>query len=133
MEITGKIIKALPLRSGVSARTGNEWQSQEYVIEYDERYPKRCAFSVFGADRIKEFALKEGMEGTVSFDIDAQEYKERWYNKLQAWKFTPRQAEQQPTQQPQAAPTEQAAPFPPQTDAQGTPQASAQEGDDLPF
>jgi len=121
MEIIGKIIKVLPIHGGMSARSGKEWQSQEYVMEYGDRFPKRCVFKVFGADRINAFALKEGMEGTVSFDIDAYEYKERWYNNLQAWKFEPRQATQQPTQ---------AAPFPPQTDTQGQPQ---QAENDLPF
>ena len=33
MELTGKIIAVLPANSGVSARTGNPWMSQEYVIE----------------------------------------------------------------------------------------------------
>ena len=32
MELTGKIIAVLPANSGVSARTGNPWMSQEYVI-----------------------------------------------------------------------------------------------------
>ena len=33
VEIEGTIIKALELRSGISARNGNEWRRQDYVIE----------------------------------------------------------------------------------------------------
>ena len=33
MEITGKIIVALEQRSGTSARTGNAWMMQSFVLE----------------------------------------------------------------------------------------------------
>ena len=36
MEITGKIIAVLPERGGIS-KTGNEWKTQEYVIETHEQ------------------------------------------------------------------------------------------------
>ena len=42
MEISGRIIAALPARSGTSARTGNTWMSQEFVIETHEQYPRKC-------------------------------------------------------------------------------------------
>ena len=41
MEITGKIIAVLPANSGVSARTGNPWMSQEYVMETHEQFPRK--------------------------------------------------------------------------------------------
>ena len=39
MEFTGKIIAILQPRGGVS-KTGNEWKSQEYVIENHDQYPR---------------------------------------------------------------------------------------------
>lgn len=86
MEISGKIIKALEVRSGISQRTGNKWMSQQFVIETHEQYPKHCVFSVFGEDRLKQFDIKVGEEITVSFDIDAREYQGRWYNDISAWR-----------------------------------------------
>ena len=71
MEISGKIIVAMEPRSGQSARTGNNWVVQSYVVETHEQYPKRCVFEIFGEDRIKEANVKVGDEVTVSFDIDA--------------------------------------------------------------
>ena len=85
MEITGKIIAVLPANSGVSARTGNPWMSQEFVIETHDQYPRKCCFRVFGEDKIKQFNIQSGEELTVSFDIDAHEYNGRWFNNISAW------------------------------------------------
>ena len=70
MEITGKIIAVLPERGGIS-KTGNEWKTQEYVIETHEQYPRKVCFNVFGADKIAQFNIQAGEEMTVSFDINA--------------------------------------------------------------
>lgn len=82
-DITGKIIAVLPTRSGTSAR-GTQWSSQTAVIETHEQYPKRVAFDVLG-DKITEFNLQVGEEVTVSFDIDARQYQDRWFNSIKAW------------------------------------------------
>ena len=66
MEITGKIIAVLDARSGVSARTGNPWKSQEFVIETQEQYPRRCVFRVFGEDRLNAMNIQMGETLTVS-------------------------------------------------------------------
>ena len=86
MEIEGKIIAVLPARSGVSQRTGNEWKSQEYVIETHDQYPRKCCFNIFGADKIDAMNIQAGEELRVSFDIDAHEYNGRWFNNVTAWK-----------------------------------------------
>ena len=115
MEITGKIIAVLPERGGV-AKSGNEWKSQEYVIETQEQYPKKCCFNVFGADKISEMNIQAGEVVTVHINIDAREYNGRWYNDIRAWKVT---REQQQSQQAQTAPTESA--------------TAQKRADDLPF
>lgn len=86
MDISGKIIVATEVRSGESARTGSKWMARDFVIETHEQYPKRCVFSVFGEDRLKEFNIQVGEEVTVSFDIDAREYNGRWFNNVRAWR-----------------------------------------------
>lgn len=58
MEIQGKIIAILPVQSG-TGKTGNAWSKQEYVIETDEKYPKRMCFGVWN-DKIRELAIREG-------------------------------------------------------------------------
>jgi hypothetical protein len=130
MDLTGKIIAVLPANSGVSARTGNSWMSQDYVIEVPGQYPKKCVFRVFGEDRIKQFNIQMGEDITVSFDIDAHEFNGRWFNDVRAFNVTRGAAPMAAA--PMAAAPDAAsmatAPFPPA-------QESAGEGstDDLPF
>ena len=104
MEITGKIIAVLPANSGTSARTGNPWMSQTYVIETQGQYPKKLAFDVFGEERIKQFNIQQGEELTVRFDFDAHEYNCRWFNQIRAYNVEKigQQTTQQPTTQPTA-------------------------------
>ncbi len=93
MEITGRIIKCLPRRSGTSQRTGNAWASQDFVLEYfdnpQSQYPRHLAFGVFGEDRLNQFNIQEGQDVTVSFDLDAREYQGRWYTDVRAWRVVP--------------------------------------------
>ena len=86
MELTGKIIAVLPAQGGVSQRTGNTWKSQDYVIETQETYPKKCCFNVFGDEKIQEMNIQLGETLTVSLDINANEYPGEWYNQARAWK-----------------------------------------------
>ena len=123
MELTGKIIAVLPAKSGASPRTGYNWMTQEYVIEVPGQFPKRCAFSVFGEDRIKLFNIQNGEDITIQFDIDAREFNGRWYNDIRAYAVT-RPQNQQPVI-PNASAGEP--PFPPM----GEPSKS--DGGDLPF
>lgn len=84
MEITGKIIEVLPLKSGTSPK--GEWQSQQYVLETIEQYPHKFLFEVFGAEKINSFALQVGEQVTVSYNTDARPYKDTWYGSNHAWK-----------------------------------------------
>lgn len=84
MEVTGKIIVALPEQSGTSAK-GNAWKKREYVLETQETYPKKVAFNFFG-DRVDQYPLQVGQMVKISFDIDSREYNGRWYVDCRAWK-----------------------------------------------
>lgn len=83
MEIQGKIIVALPEKTGSSDR--GEWKVQEFVLETFESFPKKMVFSVFGADRLARFNIQVGQTVNVSFDIDAREYNNRWFNSIRAF------------------------------------------------
>lgn len=86
MELAGKVIAVLEPRGGVSKNTGNKWLVQTYVIETHDQYPKRMAFEVFGEDKIKQFNIQMGEELNVSFDIDARQWQDKWFNQIRAWK-----------------------------------------------
>lgn len=86
MDFSGRIIAILPQKSGVSKTSGNEWKAQEYVIENHDQYPKKMCFEVFGTEKIEQFNIQMGEELTVSFDIDARQWQDRWFNSIRAWK-----------------------------------------------
>jgi hypothetical protein len=130
MEITGRIIQAMPEVSGVS-KAGNTWKKREYVLQTQETYPKNVCFNFFG-ERCDQYPLQVGQVVTVSFDLESREFNGRWYTDVRAWK-----AEAAAAQAPAGAPVDQpmatapamggmAVPPPPVV-----PQAGA--ADDLPF
>lgn len=136
MEVTGKIIAVLPAQSGVSARTGNPWYSQDYVIEIPGQYPKKMCFNIFGEDRVRQFNVVMNDQVTVQFDIDAREVNGKWFNSIKAYNIirsgnTAGTAQDQPQSRQDPPPQQPAAtqPFPPpqpQNEGEGS-------ADDLPF
>ena len=121
MELTGKIIVLQKPISGTS-KAGNPWMKQEYVLEVPGQYPRHCAFTVFGEDRIKQLNIQNGEDLTVQFDIDAREYNGRWYNDIRAYNVVRGQIPQ-----PQTQPIQVENPFPPFGEVQEN------NGGDLPF
>ena len=152
MEFQGRIAKLLPIRQGVSQRTGNEWKSLPFIFEYFEHDSDRYADSVlletFNTKVIDN--LKEGMEvrcgfghktreftkqdGTTAVINDLRLYKIESVRKSQnqiAQQANVQAVAQQPTTQQQAP---HAAPFPPQVDQYGNPiQPINPDDDGLPF
>ena len=142
----------LPVRSGVSQRTGNEWKSLPFIFEYFEHDSDRYADSVlletFDTKVIDN--LKEGMEVRCGFGHKTREFTKqdgttavindlRLY-KIESVRKSQNQPAQQAIQQPvgqQSAPqyqTQQRPPFPPQVDQYGNPiQPINPDDDGLPF
>ena len=85
MEISGKIIELLVVKSGQSAN--GEWRKQEYVLETEAQYPKKVCFMVWG-DKIDQFDIKKDEQLTVSIDLESREYNGRWYTDVKAWKVS---------------------------------------------
>ena len=132
MEIIGKAIAALPVKSGISQKTGEQWQSREYVIETQEQYPKKICFEVFGTDKLKEFNIRSNDLIKVYFDISAREYNGKWYNSIRAWKVehvNPQSQTTETTQVQTSAPVQAQAPAP----APAAAPVAQESDDDLPF
>lgn len=133
MEIKGEIIAVLPMRSGTSAN-GKTWQTQEYVLQTIDAYPKRVCFEVFG-DKIQKLNISMGEELTVQFDIDAHEYNGRWFNSIKCWNINRQAQTQAYAPKPQSA-VPNAQPYQPQPFAPRPTQAAAPQqptDDGLPF
>jgi hypothetical protein len=74
--INGKIVSVLAPKKGVSSR-GNEWVSQDYVIEDDKG--EKLAFNVFGQDKINEYNLSIGAKASVTVNVESREWQGRWF------------------------------------------------------
>ena len=84
MEISGKIIKALPLQSG-QGKNG-PWKKQDFILEIpSEKFPKKVCLTVWG-DNIDKFNMREGNNITASIDVESREYNGKWYTDVKAWK-----------------------------------------------
>lgn len=86
MEIKGCIlVRKLDQREGIGQRSGLKWVSADYLIEVPGQYVRHARMTVRKEDLIKRFDQLIGKNVNVSFDINAQEYKDRWINELMAW------------------------------------------------
>lgn len=142
IKLTGRIAEVMPVVSGISDRTGNPWQSQEYLFEYfawsGAKYANRMVVRVFGEDDITKFNLKQGEEVTLTVRFDANKSKDgsRWFNEIRISNVERSQGTQQPAQ-PQIAPAEPANAPQPNNNPPGfeRPATSPENGDDddLPF
>ena len=101
-KLTGQILQASPVQSGVSQSSGNQWMSQEYLMQhsFDQQRPKYMSFRVFGQQKISQFNLQPGQWVTLSLDVNAREYNGRWYNEISAFNVEYPAMPQQPQQQP---------------------------------
>lgn len=84
MDIQGKIIKLLDEQKG-EGRNG-AWRKREYVLETGDKYPRKICFNLWG-DKIDQFAVKEGDNVRVFFDLESREFNGRWYTDVKAWKI----------------------------------------------
>ena len=85
LEISGKIIEILEVKSGKSAN--GEWRKQEYVLETEAQYPKKVCFMAWG-EKIDQFNIQQGETVAVSIDLESREYNGRWYTDVKAWKVS---------------------------------------------
>ena len=125
LEISGKLIKKMPVQNGSNDRGG--WSKQEIIIEIPGQYPKTVCVSLWG-DRVNDAAkYEEGAMLKISIDIQSREYNERWYTDVRAWRI----------ELEAAAPASTVATPPPSTSVPSISDdpfaSSAQQVDDLPF
>ena len=135
MEFLGRVKKILPLRSGVSQRTGNEWKSLPFVFEYYEHdtdhYPESVVLETFDTNIIPH--IKEGAQVRCGFGHKARpiqkDGKEIVINELRLYKIESVKAAQQAPQGANASAVGNQ-PTPPFPEPQNP---SNQANDDLPF
>lgn len=129
MEFQGRVTKILPLRQGVSTKTGKEWKALPFVFEYFEHDSDRYADSVLleTTDQKVIDNLKEGMEIVCGFGHKASDYTKdgvtKVINNIRLYKIESVRKAQAVAAQPEAQPDAA-----PQTQTQ-----TKADDDDLPF
>ncbi len=110
MKVTGKITKVLDTQKGTSA-AGKEWQKLSFILETTEDYNNLYCFDVFGDEKVEQFLKfnKVGQDVDVSFNVQTNEYKGKYYTSLQSWKIFKAEARET------------------------APEVAQEEADDLPF
>ena len=83
MEVIGRIFKVLPLQSG-EGKNG-KWTKQEFVIETDGQYPKKICIQSFN-EKVDTNLLVIGTMLKVQIEVQSQEYNEKWFTNVSAWK-----------------------------------------------
>ena len=123
MEITGTIEKVLTLESG-QTKDGKDWQKQNFIVTNNEGYNDQkqiFCFEIFGEEKVANFNKfnKIGDVVKVDFNISTNEWKDKYFTSLQAWKVFKAESG--------TAPQAPNAPFP------TAPALNEEEPDDLPF
>lgn len=81
MILEGTITRCLPIKEGVT-REGKQWKKAMYVLETNDRYPRRIAFSVMGDDRINDFNFQANQKVRLGVDIESREWQKQWYTEI---------------------------------------------------
>ena len=121
--INGKITNALPPRRGTS-KAGNEWVSQDFVIESDNE--EKICFNVFGEDKIKESGLRVGATASVTCKVESKEWNGKWFTSVSCINCIVQGAAQPQPSQPRPHTTTQPVDF-------GHSNSSSVSADNLPF
>ena len=142
MKVTGKLIKLLPVESGVS-QNGKAWTRGGLVIEYSVQgyngdYTYQLALQAFGQPKCDNIAtIPVGTMVEVAFSPTSREYQGRYYTQCDLVGIMPilpqtAPTSQQPASQPSGWPTTPQPQMPPST-RKPAPTQTPQEDNDLPF
>lgn len=84
MEFKGVIKWVSEIKSGTSER--GEWKSVDIMVEETSpQYPKRLVGTIMKAEIIEK--LKKGSIATISFNLKAREFNNKWYGTNDVWKI----------------------------------------------
>lgn len=81
LKVEGKVVKVLS-----STKVG-ESQKQDFIIETNDKYPKKICFTSWkdNVDFVSKLVIGENI--TVLFNAESKEFNEKWYTNLIVWKI----------------------------------------------
>lgn len=87
MEVKGKIEKIMEVQKGTS-KAGKEWKKLQFTLRTEAEYNNLYCFELFGEEKTDNFTKfnKVGQEVDVSFNVKTNEWKDKYFTSLDAWK-----------------------------------------------
>ena len=96
MEVKGKVVKKLPIESGIS-KSEKEWKKQVIVIDTGADYNPEIAITAFGDDKIKDLdKLNVGDSVLIKCNVSSREYNGRYFHNIDGWFFTKNTKQEEP-------------------------------------
>lgn len=92
LSITGNLKTLLPVESGVAKSSGKEWKKQQFIVSNNDGYEGKeqiFCFEVFGEEKVESLTKyhKVGDEVTVKFNISTNEWNDKYFTSLSAWRI----------------------------------------------
>lgn len=93
MELTGRVVRVLPVASGTSQQ-GNQWQKQEFIFGFYENpsdiYERNIKLDLMN-DRIEKYKLAENDQIKVRIALSCREYPQgsgKYFNDIRTGDIT---------------------------------------------
>ena len=98
--VKGTIKKIMPVQEGTS-KAGKEWKKLTFVVANDGGYEGKeqiFAFDLFGEEKVDKFLQynKVGQAVDVSYNIRTNEWNDKYFTTLDAWKIMKADASSEP-------------------------------------
>ena len=138
MELTGRVVRLLPLKEGVSQSTGNPYRTQDFIFGYyesaDSIYEKNILLNVRN-ENIEKYKLAENDKIKVRIALSCREYPQgsgKYFNDIRTGDITIIQKANAGSAQPTNGQQANNNPQLQQNAATGS-ENQGDESDDLPF
>jgi len=89
MEVTGKIVKILPIETGQKKDGSGEWKKQLFLVDNNESYNNIHCFEIFGEEKVDNFNKFNKLNDVVKvlFNISTNEWQGKYFTSLQSWRI----------------------------------------------
>lgn len=87
-EVTGELKEFLEVQSG-TAKSGNEWKKQSFIVKTEDEYNNTYCFEVFGEEKVENLTKyqKQGDQVKVTFNVNTNEWQGKYFTSLSAWRI----------------------------------------------
>ena len=87
MEVKGKVVKKLPIESGIS-KSEKEWKKQVIVVNTGADFNPEIAVQAFGDDKIKQLnKLSLGDQVVIRCNVSSREYNGKYFHNIDGYHF----------------------------------------------